>query len=245
MTRPARGAPESFEGYAVPPGRYLTQRVRGPRYLLTLGLWMVILVVGMMLLALVDSRVSDVPNRYVCPPDCGRPPTGLPVAVNPRFTAPDGEFSVSYPSPGSAYQVNTYDNGVVANYLGGDTGVMQLFSQPANGRSARDIVQATLRKRYPDAKVAYEIPNAMVGYEPGYGVLADDWPQNPAASYTRQRILVMASVKDDLALTAFAAGPYRAFGPDSGPGLPSGANLEIAQDLGKYVNSFQWGSGMG
>ena len=127
----------------------------------------------------------------------------------------------------------------------GDTGVMQLFSQPANGRSARDIVQATLRKRYPDAKVAYEIPNAMVGYEPGYGVLADDWPQNPAASYTRQRILVMASVKDDLALTAFAAGPYRAFGPDSGPGLPSGANLEIAQDLGKYVNSFQWGSGMG
>lgn len=163
----------------------------------------------------------------------------------PRFTAPGGQFSVSYPSAESAYQVNTYDNGIVANYLGGDTGVMQLFSQPADGRSARDIVLATLRKRYPDAKVAYEIPNAMVGYEPGYGVLADDWPQNPAATYTRLRILVMAAVKDDLALTAFATGPYRAFGPNSGPGLPSGANLELAQDLGKYVNSFQWGSPAG
>ena len=43
-----------------------------------------------------------------------------------------------------------------------------------------------------------------------------------------------------LALVAFATGPYRSFGPDSGPGLPSAANLQLAQDLGKYVNSFQW-----
>lgn len=101
-------------------------------------------------------------------------------------------------------------------------------------------MRATLTKRFPDAQVAYEIPNAMVGYEPGYGVIADDWPQNPSSSYTRQRILVMAAVKNDLALIAYATGPYRAFAPNSGPGLPSGANLQIAEDLGKYVNSFRW-----
>jgi hypothetical protein len=50
----------------------------------------------------------------------------------------------------------------------------------------------------------------------------------------------MAAVKDDLALVAFATGPYRSFGPDSGPGLPSAANLQLAEDLGKYVNSFRW-----
>jgi len=117
---------------------------------------------------------------------------------------------------------------------------MQLFSQPAGGRSARDIVGSLLKKRFPDATVAYEIPNAMVGYEPGYGVLADSWPQNPSASFSRQRILAMAAVKNDLALVAFATGPYRTFGPSSGPGLPSAANLQLAQDMGKYVNSFQW-----
>ncbi|MCW1958817.1 MAG: hypothetical protein KIH64_009775, partial [Mycobacterium sp.] len=121
--------------------------------------------------------------------------------------------------------------------------VMQLFSQPANGRTARDVVEALLKKRFPDATVSYEIPNAMVGYEPGFGVLADDWPQNPTSTFNRQRILAMAAVKNDLALIAFAAGPYRSFGPDSGPGLPSGANLQLAQDLGKYVNSFEWGAG--
>jgi hypothetical protein len=80
----------------------------------------------------------------------------------------------------------------------------------------------------------------MVGYQPGYGEAADDWPQGSAAAYSRVRIIVMAAVKNDVALIAFATGPYRAFGPDSGPGIPSGANLQLAQDMGKYVNSFQW-----
>ena len=33
---------------------------------------------------------------------------------------------------------------------------------------------------------------------------------------------------------------YHEFGPDFGGGPPSGANLEIAEDMGKYVNSFSW-----
>jgi hypothetical protein len=174
----------------------------------------------------------------MCPPECGRPAADQPVTGLPRFS--NQQFSVSYPTPESAYEITTYDNGVTAKFTGGDTGVMQLFSQPANGGTAEDVVKSLLRKRFPDARVAYQIPNAKVGYEPGYGVFADDWPQNPAATYTRQRILAMAAVKDDLALVAFATGPYRSFGPNSGPGLPSAANLQLAQDLGKYVNSFQW-----
>ena len=70
---------DSFEGYAVPPGLYSARRVRNPRYFATLGIWVLALLAGMMILALVDNRVTDVPTRYVCPPDCGRPPTGLPV----------------------------------------------------------------------------------------------------------------------------------------------------------------------
>ena len=86
-----------------------------------------------------------------------------------RFEAPDGSFSVAYPSPGSASTVKTTDAGVTATYTGGDGGVLQLFSEPAKGRSASDIVAALVKRTYPDAKVAYEIPNAMVGYQPGYG----------------------------------------------------------------------------
>ena len=232
----------TYPGYALPATSYRAPALRRPRFGWLLGRWGTAVAAAAVLLAAITLVLTPKIAHYMCPPDCGRPPAGTPITGLPRFTAPGGAFSVSYPAPGSAYEITTFDNGVTAKFVGGDTGVMQLFSEPANGRTARDIVESLLKKRFPDATVSYEIPNAMVGYEPGFGVFADDWPQNPSSSYTRQRILAMAAVKNDLALVAFATGPYRSFGPDSGPGLPSAANLQLAEDLGKYVNSFQWGS---
>jgi hypothetical protein len=145
---------DSFDGYAVPPGRYIARRVRGPRYFATLGLWVLLLVAGMMILALVDSRVDDAATRYACPPDCGRPPIGMPVATNPRFTAADGSFSVSYPVPGAAYDVTIEPDGVIADWTGGDGGTMRLFSRPANGRDAKQIAEELLQSGFPDASPA-------------------------------------------------------------------------------------------
>ena len=53
-------------------------------------------------------------------------------------------------------------------------------------------------------------------------------------------LVVIAAVKNDLALIALATGPFRRFSPDFGPGPPSAANVEIAIDMGKYVESFSW-----
>ncbi|MGI9164632.1 MAG: zinc ribbon domain-containing protein [Mycobacterium sp.] len=231
---------QDYPGYALPAGTYRAPAIERPRFGWLVGRWGVVVTTVATTLAGVAAVLAPTIASYACPPECGRPPSGTPVTGLPRFTSADKQFSVSYPAPESPYETTLSDNGITAKFLAGDTGVMQLFSQPANGRSARDIVSATLAKRFPDAKIDYQIPNAMVGYESGYGVLADNWPQNPTATFSRQRILVMSAVKDDLALIAFATGPYRAFGPDSGPGLPSAANLQLAEDMGRYVNSFQW-----
>ena len=231
---------DSFDGYAVPPGRYTATRARGPRYLLTLGPWVLTLVAVMMALAIVDQKVPDVPTRYVCPPDCGRPPTGQPVATNPRFTAADGSFSVSYPAPGAAYSVTTGDDGVTAEFTGGDGGTMRLFSQAAAGRNAQDIAEELLNDAFPGASKVYELPNATVGYQLGYGEVADFRPMTGAGETERTRVIVIVAIKNDLALIAAAAGPFREFTPSFGPGPPSPANLQIAQDMGKYVNSFMW-----
>jgi hypothetical protein len=194
----------------------------------------------MMILAVVDARVPDVPNRYVCPPDCGRPPTGLPVATNPRYTAPGGEFSVSYPAPGAAYDVTLEDNGVTAVWTAGDGGTLRLFSQPAEGRNAEQIAKTLLEQVFPDSQRSYDLPNATVGYQPGFGEVADFRPMASANQSNPLRIIVVVAVKNDLALIAAAAGPFREFTPEFGPGPPSPANLQIAQDMGKYVNSFSW-----
>jgi hypothetical protein len=227
-----------FPGFAVPAAEYLAPPIGHPRLDWLLSRWGAVVLGVVVLLGGLTLWLTPKVAYFMCPPDCGRPPTGTPVTALPRFATP--EFSVAYPAAGSAYRVVTGSTGVTATYTAGDGGVMQLVSEPANGRSAREVVTATLRRTHPDARFAYELPNAMVGYQPGYGAVADDWPQSTTATFRRDRILVMAAVRDDVALIAFATGPYRQFGPDVGPGLPSGANLEIAMDLGKYVNSFRW-----
>nr|WP_144418392.1 hypothetical protein [Mycobacterium sp. EPa45] len=241
MTTPSAASDsEQFVGYALPAGMYVAPEIRHTRFSRTIGLWTAGIVVVALILVGVSLSVTKKVPRYMCPPECGAPPMGTPVTGLPRFTAPDGSFSVSYPTPNSAYEVSTQANGVTAKFTGGDTGVLQLFSEPANGRDPQTIARDLLRKKFPDAKIAYEIPNAMVGYQPGYGEVADTWPQGTSNSYIRLRTVLLVSIKNDLALVAGATGPYHAFGPDFGPGLPSGANLQIAQDMGKYVNSFTW-----
>ena len=179
--------------------------------------------------------------KIVCPPDCGRPPIGEPIESNPRFYAHDGAFSVQYPGPGSAYEATLNPDGVELNFTGGDTGTMELFGLTADGRTPKQIAEDLIDEYYPDAATEYEIPNAMVGYELGYGVVADDYPQDANGRYTRIRLIVMVAVKNDYALVASAIGPYRQFTRDFGTGHPSGANLQLAMDMGRYVNSFRWG----
>jgi len=48
-------------------------------------------------------------------------------------------------------------------------GTLQLFSQPAANRQPEQIAKELVKKTFPDTRTAYQIPNTMVGYQPGYG----------------------------------------------------------------------------
>lgn len=187
--------------------------------------------------------IKPAPPAYACPPDCGGPSTGKPVEANPRFSGDNGAFSVAYPGENPSYEVILDPpgiDGVELKYLAGDTGTLILFGEPAGKRTPQQIVQQILTTKFPGANVAYEIPNASVGYEPGYGVVADVYPRVTSSTYNRTRVIVMVAIRHDYALIATAAGPYHEFTPEYGSGHPSGANLELAMDMGKYVNSFRW-----
>lgn len=205
------------------------------RMVLTWAAVIIALAASLVGVSVVKSKPTE---HYLCPPNCGRKPMVRPLAASPRFSAADGAFEVSYPAPSSVYSVTTDDNGVTVHYLGGDGGVMRLFGVPAHGRNVKDLVTTLVHDKFPNSRVAYEIPNTLVGFRPGYGVALDDWPAGEDVKAPRTRILVMAAIKDDLALVAGAVGPYRELGSDAGP--PTGVSLELAEDMGKYVNSFRW-----
>lgn len=228
----------TYEGVAVPGRRYRAPGVGRARWLATLGLMLLGLGTAYGVVTVWDKAVVD-GARYQCPPDCGRPPNAVPVANVPRFVAPDGSFSVAYPAPGGVYDVTTGSDGVTARMTNSDRGLLRMFSQPAEGRLARQVIERYLAKQYPNYSVAYELPNAMVGYRLGYGVVINY--QTPGLSTRNDmRAVVIAAVKDDLALISIAEGPFRRFTNDFGPGPPSAANLEIAMDMGRYVDSFRW-----
>jgi RsiW-degrading membrane proteinase PrsW (M82 family) len=207
------------------------------RLLLVLSVGAVVTAAGGVVAAVVAT--PDIP-AYQCPPDCGRPPIAEPLESYPRYVSKDGAFSVQYPGPGTAYEATLNPDGVSLKFTGGDTGTMEFFGAPADGKTPKQIVEYLISQKFPDATTDYEIPNAMVGYEPGYGVVVDVYPNDARSSFARLRLLVMASVKYDYALIAAALGPYHEFTREFGPGHPSGANLQLAMDMGKYVNSFRW-----
>ncbi|QPG72531.1 zinc ribbon domain-containing protein [Mycolicibacterium mucogenicum DSM 44124] len=227
-------------GYSLHAPAYATTPTRTTKRVQVTLIFVLAAVVVAALLVGVSGLLEKPAVRYVCPPECGHPPMGQPVTINPRFTAPDGSFSVAYPATGSAYEVTKDDHGVLAKLLAGDGGMLQLFSRPATGRQPKDIAAELVKATYPDAKTAYEIPNAMVGYQTGYGIVADWYPQGASRQYSRMRLLVLVAVKNDLALIAAASGPYHRFGPDFGSGKPSAVGLQLALDMGQYVNSFAW-----
>ena len=227
-------------GYALPPGPYEAvppHSTTHTRLLTTVGAGVAVAVAAAVTVS--ELAAPSVP-RYVCPPDCGQPPIGKPVETNPWFTSSDGRFSVQYPRAGTAYEVTFDPDGVNVNFTAGDTGTMQFLGLPAQGRTSKQIAEDLISDKYPDATTDYEIPNAMVGYQPGYGVVKDEYPQDASGTYTRLRLLVMVAIKKNYALVAAAIGPYHQFSPEFGSGHPSGVNMQLALDMGKYVNSFIW-----
>jgi hypothetical protein len=237
---PPRPAPPRWPGHAVPAESYQAPAVRHTSIARLLVMVSFVIAFVVAVTVAVSLWITPAQVNYVCPPDCGRPPIGQPVTINPVFTAADGSFSVSYPGEETAY-TSTFDpNGVSLDLHAGDGGTLRLFGEPAAGRTPRQIAEDLIDKSYRNATTDYEIPNALVGYQPGFGVVADVYPADSKSEDSRLRVLVMVAVKNGLALIAAATGPYHEFSPDFGSGHPSGANFFLALDMGKYVNSFTW-----
>jgi hypothetical protein len=236
----AQDTTPQWPGQSIPGGPY---RAPAPRHTSLLRLALLLGTASAIVMATTVGLalwITPAPANYACPPDCGRPPIGQPVTINPRFTPDDGGFSVSYPGPATAYEATLESDGVVLELHAGDGGTLHLFAEPAAGRTPRQIADQLISNHFPDATTAYEIPNAQVGYQPGFGAVIDVYKPNAGGGSARLRVLVMVAVKHDLALIAEGAGPYREFTPDFGSGHPSGANFFLALDMGKYVNSFMW-----
>ncbi len=191
----------------------------------------------------IGEWVTPAHKSYVCPPDCGHPPTAKPVSNVPRYVGSGKAYSVEYFPSTHTVSSSTDSGGVTEKLQVGDGGAIRLFATPAGGRTAQQVATDLVRKAFPDAKRAYTVPNAVVGYQPGYGEVDDVYPQSSDGSYAHDRLEVMVAVKNNLALVGEALGPYDPAAPGGAndDGHPTGVSMQIATFLfDPLINSFAW-----
>ncbi|SDP29455.1 hypothetical protein SAMN04515671_3599 [Nakamurella panacisegetis] len=209
------------------------------RVLLFLGIG---LLVAIGAVAGIAALVAPAVAIYHCPPQCGSPPQGTPQDGLPVFAGADNSFTVEYYPESPDWHAGTDASGVTDERLTGAGGALRMFGTAAGGRTAQQVVTALVQQAYPNATQRYQLTNAMVGYQLGYGEVDEIIPQSSDGSYQPQSLVVMASVKGDVALVGEAIGPYQPWDPDTGPwdGHPSGVAMAVAGDLDQLINSFSW-----
>ena len=101
--------------------------------------------------------------------------TGSP---QPSFSPPmTGPSRWPTPGPGTAYTVTMESGGVTLSFLGGDGGTLRLFGEPAANGALSRLPTISSRAPSPMRPPPLELPNATVGYQPGYGEFADVFPK--------------------------------------------------------------------
>lgn len=239
MTATTAPPPGTWQGYAAPvqPGSVPAQRHSSHRKVIGLLALAVALTAGVVVG--VASLLTPTPQRFVCPPTCGKPPTATPIAALPRFTGPGGAYSFEYLPTGGAITASRDRTGVTESITGDIAGTVRLFGTDAQGRTAQQEAEALIGQAYSSARRAYVVPNAFVGYQPGYGEVDDVQLQTSTGGYAHERLVVMVAVKNGVALVGEAVGDYHAFTPADGHASAVGL-LVAPQLLDPLINTFAW-----
>jgi hypothetical protein len=219
--------------------------------------------------ALVLTAVTEVPDNTpvqrchhgICPGTAvGLGETGALEAAPARvFNSPDGHFSVAlffsnlYPSPSV-----TKDPGLVtmiypSSTLSGASGTVHLGPAEVqvgdetvpSGATAQQVVTAIVSKYASTASLVYPVLDPLVGYTPGYGGVYDYEPNCSNCTQVDYRLVVMAAIRNGVAMLVWIEGPDDTSYPSNGLlEHPSFLNLDIDVNgvIDFMINSIQWRS---
>ncbi len=237
--------PQTGTPYGYPVAQATRPSVAQSSHTKIVAILVVALVVAAGAFVLISKFVTPAANTAKqCNPTCVEPPpVGPPVTANPRFTASDGSFSVEYPTTLPNIGANTIQkNGSsIELSIAHSLGVILVQGGSANGATAQQVVSSFVQQKFADAKVAYQIANAEVGYTPGYGAVIDVFPQSTSGASTHERLVVLGAVKNNTYVLVAGLGGYQEFAEGQlSDGHPSGVATAVALFMDPINNSVLW-----
>jgi len=125
-----------------------------------------------------------------------------------------------------------------------DGGTVQFLGVGGVGATpAREVVSSLVQKAASTAQLVYEVPDALVGYQGGYGAVYQVNTISASGTAVSDRLFVAAAVEGGEAVVVWAYGPYDPGFASKGLVLhPSFIDLDIALVLDPMINSIKWRS---
>ncbi len=237
--------PHTGTPYGYPVAQAARPSVAQSSHTKIIAILVVALVVAVGAFVLISKFVTPAANNAkACNPTCvGPPPVGPPVTANPRFTAADGSFSVEYPTVLPNIGANTIqkNSSSIELSIAHGLGVILVQGGSANGSTAQQVVSSFVQAKFADARGAYQISNAEVGYTPGFGAVYDVFPQSTTGASSHARLVVLAAVKNNTYVLVAGLGGYQEFAQGGlTDGHPSGVATATALFMDPINNSVLW-----
>jgi hypothetical protein len=250
----APGAPGLKIGF---PGAH---ELASPAHRLSHPAKIVLLLAGLSVLTLalviVALLATPGPSPSCNPLKCQGPPIGHPVghpvgelAGQSAHGPAEGEGTLYKNSQGftlryvaaSSTQTDAY--GIKLTYdfkkAYGGTSSIDIEGAPADGATAETEVSTVASDEFPGTGAAYELPDMLIGYQPGYGAAFDVQPASADGSTATDQVVLAAAVDDRFVITVEVVGTLLpSVGPSSSAfwdGHPSPAGTNLAYFVGDFI----------
>lgn len=235
---PPQGPPQGY-GYAPAAPKPSVQHSSHTKII---SILVAALVVAAGAFVLISHLLTPGPNtRPICDPTCGGPPpVGKPVAAKPRFYGSNGAWSVEYPAHNPVFTNFRKSGDELYAELAHGAAVIVVNGGDAGGKTPEQVVQTWVSAKFPDARPAYDIAHAEVGYTPGYGAIYDVYPQSTSGASVHYRLVLLAAVKNNTYVLVVGLGSYHPFLRGDPLNHPSGAATGVAIFMDGIVNSVEW-----
>lgn len=210
--------------YPAAPVYYAYPPAAPPRGRLGTALWIVIIAGGLVVMAAAALlafalRPPANLNQTCSGSNCRFPTSSVPAArAQHTYTSSGLGYSVDWTDAGSftlASLAGQDDHSISwkVQYPRGTTWPLVVTGEKAAGRSAEAVARQVQQARYPEARVVYTIPQAELGYNPGFGAIYEYTSAAGSGQSQRVRVVIMAAVKKDLAVVIHTANVWRKTDP--------------------------------
>jgi hypothetical protein len=198
------------------------------------------------LLVVVALFATPGPAPYCNPLKCQGPPirhpglqqsaAGAPEAAGILYTNSQG-FTVRYPA---GPQIQTGSGGIdlTYDYNNGGESSLEVVGGPADGATAETAVESVANQEFPDTQPTYELPDPLIGYQPGFGAAFSVQPASADGSTQTDQVVVAAAIKNNFSIIVLEEGALLPTVTTSSPfydGHPSPAGVNMAYGVGDFI----------